>query len=57
MAKKRKAPAWDKKPCGCIKTELQGVGKVVIRCAKHHDKPSKKRIVCYFDEQGIVQRA
>jgi hypothetical protein len=47
---------WDKKSCGCVKTKLPSVGKVVIRCERHRDKPSKKRLVCYFDEQGIVQR-
>lgn len=57
MAKKRKPPQWDKKPCGCINTELPGVGKAVIRCERHRDKPSKKRVVCYFDESGLVRQA
>lgn len=56
MAKKARPPAWDRKPCGCVKTEL-GIGKVVIRCDRHRGKPSKKRLVCYFDEHGIVRLA
>jgi hypothetical protein len=52
MAKKR-APNWDRKPCGCIKTELS-IGKVVVRCERHRGKPSK-RIVLYWDE-GQVRR-
>lgn len=45
---------WKRKPCGCVKTTLS-IGKVVIRCSRHRGKPSK-RLACYFDEQGIVQR-
>lgn len=56
MAKKRK-PEWKRRKCGCVKTELPSVGKVVIRCDRHRDKPSKKRVVCYFDDQGIVRQA
>lgn len=47
-------PRWDKKPCGCVKTNLS-IGRVMIRCTKHRDKPSK-RALCYFDEDGIVRR-
>ena len=47
---------WEKKACGCIKTELRASGKVVIRCKQHLGKQSKKRTVCYFDDGGIVRR-
>lgn len=47
---------WERKPCGCVKTDLKRAGKVVIRCAVHHGKPSKKRELTYFDEDGIVRR-
>lgn len=49
---------WDKQPCGCIKTELRSAGKVVIRCKQHLGLATKKgnRIVCYFDDNGIVRR-
>lgn len=57
MAKKRK-PEWERKKCGCVKTELPSVGKVLIRCARHRDKPyDGKRVLCYWDDSGIVQRA
>ena len=56
MAKKRKAE-WERKKCGCVKATLPSVGKVLIRCTRHRDKPySGKRVLCYFDDQGIVQR-
>lgn len=45
---------WDRKPCGCVKTELARAGKVAIRCDKHRGKPSKKRRLAYFDE-GCVR--
>lgn len=57
MGKTRKLK-WKKEPCacGCVKTEL-AIGRVVIRCTRHRGKPSKGgRIVCYFDDDGIVQR-
>lgn len=58
MAKKRKPPEWERKDCGCIKTTLPSVGKVLIRCTRHRDKAYKgKRTLCYFDDQGIVQKA
>lgn len=56
MAKKNKLE-WERKRCGCVKTELPVTGKVLIRCERHRDKPYKgKRTLCYFDDQGIVQR-
>lgn len=55
MEKKRK-PKWERKPCGCVKTELS-IGKVLVRCTRHRGKPSKSgRVLCYFDDAGIVQR-
>lgn len=55
MEKRRKLK-WKKEPCGCVKTEL-AIGPVVIRCTRHRGKPSKAgRIVCYFDDDGIVRR-
>lgn len=45
-----------KPKCKCRKLDLPRAGKVVIRCPEHLGKPSKKRLVCYFDEQGIVRR-
>jgi hypothetical protein len=57
MAKKAKTPAWDRKPCGCVKTKLPRVGKVLIRCERHREKPYKgKRVLCYWDDSGLVQR-
>lgn len=53
MARRRKQPKWDRKPCGCVKTRLAGK-KAVIRCTRHRDKPSK-RDVYYFDGDGIVR--
>ncbi len=46
-------PRWNKKPCGCVKTELS-VGKAVIRCTRHRGK-SSKRTLLYLDEAGIVR--
>ena len=60
MAKKKrpKPPEWERKECGCVKTRLPSVGKVLIRCTQHRDEPYKgKRVLCYWDESGIVQRA
>lgn len=55
MAKKRK-PKWDRKRCGCTKTTLPSVGKVLIRCTRHRGKTYKgKRTLCFWDDQGIVQ--
>ena len=55
MAKKPRTPEWDKKPCGCVKTELS-IGKVLIRCARHREKPyGGKRVRCYWDD-GMVRR-
>lgn len=54
MAKKRKLK-WDQKPCGCVKTTLS-IGRVVIRCPRHRGKASKKRMLCFWDAEGIVQR-
>jgi len=48
-------PSWDKRACGCIKANLRA-GKVMIRCEKHLDKPTKSgRLLCYFDSDGIVR--
>lgn len=46
---------WNRKPCGCVRARLPRAGKVVIRCTKHHDKPARKRLVAYFDADGIVR--
>lgn len=46
---------WKRKKCGCIRTTLS-IGPVWIRCDRHRGKPSKKRIVCHFDEDGVVTR-
>ena len=57
MAKKAKSPPWDRKPCGCVKAKLPQVGKVLIRCERHRDKPYKgKRVLCYWDDSGLVAR-
>lgn len=45
---------WEKKACGCVKTELPRAGKVAIRCTKHRGKPSKRRL-CYLDDAGMVR--
>ena len=52
------ASSMEKKPkCKCWKTKLPLSGRVVVRCEKHRGKPSKSgRLVCYFDEDGIVRR-
>lgn len=47
---------WERKRCGCIKTDLRRAGKVVIRCERDRHKASKKRELAYFDEDGIVRR-
>lgn len=47
-------PKWERKPCGCIKTDLPRAGKVMVRCTKHRGKPSK-RTLAYFDPDGIVK--
>lgn len=44
---------WEKKPCGCVKTELS-IGKVAIRCTRHRGKKTKRQLA-YFDEDGIVR--
>jgi len=44
---------WDRKPCGCVKTELPRAGRVMIRCDKHRGKLSK-RTLAYFDE-GVIR--
>lgn len=46
---------WKRKDCGCISTLLPRAGKVAIRCERHLGKPSKKRLVCHF-EDGMVRR-
>jgi len=50
-----KKKTWDAKACGCVKTSTLGGIKVVIRCDRHLGKPSKKRLVCHF-EDGMVRR-
>lgn len=47
-------PRWNRKPCGCVKTELLGE-RVMIRCSRHRGKPSKRALL-HFDEDGIVRR-
>lgn len=57
LAGLRYASGMEKKPkCKCRKLDLPRAGKVVIRCAEHRGKLSKKRLVCYFDDAGIVRR-
>lgn len=51
MSKQSKAK-WEKKTCGCVKTKLS-VGKVIIRCDRHRGKPSKTRVLCYWDEGQV----
>lgn len=48
-------PKWERKLCGCVKTELLSTGRAMIRCGKHRGK-SSKRMLFYFDENGIVRR-
>lgn len=57
MPKGMAKSAWDKEPCGCVKSELSQYGSVVIRCKQHLGKPTKKghRALCYFDEGGQVR--
>lgn len=46
-----------KRKCKCRKENLPQAGRVVIRCAEHRGKPSKKgRLLCYWDADGIVRR-
>ena len=53
----RYASGMEKKPkCKCRKLDLPRAGKVVIRCTEHRGKPSKKRLVCYIDADGLVRR-
>jgi len=47
-------PKWDRRPCGCVKTNLPRSGRVMIRCTKHRGKPSKRRLA-YFDDAGVVR--
>lgn len=47
---------WERKPCGCVKTDLERAGKVVIRCERDRHKTSKKRALAHFGEDGIVRR-
>lgn len=54
MAKKRKTE-WERKECGCVKTNLPRSGRVMIRCTKHRGKPSKRELA-YFDADGIVRK-
>lgn len=57
MAKKKRKPEWNRKDCGCVRTELPSVGKVLIRCARHREKPyAGKRVLCYWGDDGIVRR-
>lgn len=47
---------WVQRKCGCVKATLPHSGKVAIRCPKHRGKKCKKgRLLCYFDEEGIVR--
>jgi hypothetical protein len=46
---------WETKKCGCIRANLPRAGRVAIRCERHRDKPTKRRLLAYFDE-GIVRR-
>lgn len=46
---------WKRKPCGCVKADLPRAGRVSIRCSRHRGKPSKKRVLAYFDADGIVR--
>ena len=49
-------PKWERKPCGCVKTQVS-MGKVMVRCIKHRGKPSKSgRLLAHFDDDGIVRR-
>jgi hypothetical protein len=46
---------WEQKDCGCVKARLERAGRVLIRCERHREKPSRKRLVCHF-EDGMVRR-
>lgn len=56
MTRLRKAK-WEKKTCGCVKTELGSpLQQVIIRCERHRGKPSKSgRALCYWAD-GQVRR-
>jgi hypothetical protein len=46
---------WKRKPCGCLKATLPKSGRVMVRCERHRGKPAKKRLLCYWSEEGIVR--
>lgn len=48
-------PKWERRSCGCVKTNLPQSERVMIRCLKHRGK-SSKRTLAHFDEDGIVRR-
>jgi len=45
----------EQRKCDCRKMNLPINGKIVIRCEHHRGRPSKKRLVCHF-EDGMVGR-
>lgn len=48
---------WNPRKCGCVKANLPQSGKVMVRCARHRGKPSKKgRMLAYFGESTIVTK-
>jgi len=48
--------AWNRKPCGCVKTALPRAGKVAIRCERHRGKRAKKgRLLAYLTDDGRVR--
>lgn len=49
------AKVWELQSCGCVKARLERAGKIIVRCDRHLGKPSKKRLVCHF-EDGMVRR-
>lgn len=44
------------KSCGCVKMNLPRAGKIIVRCERHRGKPSKKRLVCHFEEYESAGR-
>ena len=46
---------WKRRECGCVKADLPRLGRIMIRCKRHRGKPTKKRLLCHFEE-GMVRR-
>lgn len=46
---------WKLKKCGCVKARLPRAGKVAICCDRHRGKPTKKRLLCHFEEGRVCR--